>query len=95
MTPEQIALGAAAAVLAMWPQVQSIGGRLLSVVRRATPATPVLPAPPAPPEAVSFESAVHNLALVRSRLLATSLLAEEQKKAIDTLTLALVAGSDK
>lgn len=95
MTYEQIAIGAVAAVVAMWPQVAALSGRVLAIVRRTAPVTPVLPAPPAPPEAVSFESAVHNLALVRSRLLATSLLADEQKKAIDTLTLALVAGSDK
>lgn len=52
----------------------------------------VVPVSSAP---VSYEAAIHNLAVVRSRLVRTSLLADEQKKAIDTLTLALVAGSDK
>jgi hypothetical protein len=92
MTPEQIALAAGAVVVALWPQIQAAGARAMSAVRRPAPAAP---AAPTPVDGVGFESAVHNLALVRSRLLATALLAEEQRKAIDTLTLALVAGSDK
>jgi hypothetical protein len=43
----------------------------------------------------TYQEAIANLALVRARLLATENLADEQKKAIDALTLALVAGSDK
>ena len=92
MTPEQIALGAAAAAVAFWPQVASLASTALKAARRTPPAKP---ATPAAAEPVTFESAVHNLALVRSRLLTTTLLAEEQRKAIDVLTLALVAGSDK
>lgn len=42
-----------------------------------------------------FETAVSHLAQVRSRLIQTDLLGDEAKKAIDVLTLALVAGSDK
>ncbi len=41
----------------------------------------------------TFQTAIANLALVRLRLSDT--LGEPEKKAIDTLTLALVAGSDK
>jgi hypothetical protein len=47
---------------------------------------------------VTYEQAIHNLALVRGRLNATGLLGDDkspQRAAIDTLTLALVAGSDK
>jgi hypothetical protein len=47
---------------------------------------------------MTYEEAIHNLALVRARLNATGLLGDEkspQRAAIDTLTLALVAGSDK
>lgn len=95
MTPEQIVIGAAAAVVALWPQVGAAAAAVLKAIRRPSPLVPIVPVTPAPAEAVTFESAVHNLALVRSRLLSTSLLAEEQKKAIDVLTLALVAGSDK
>lgn len=95
MTPEQIALGGAAAVVALWPQVTSVASKVLKALRRPSPLVPIIPVTPPPAEAVTFESAVHNLALVRSRLLATTLLAEEQRKAIDVLTLALVAGSDK
>jgi len=84
MTVEQIAIGAVAAVVAMWPQVMAAARRFLTK-----------PQPAKPEAAVSFEVAVQNLSLVRSRLLATALLAEEQRKAIDTLTLALVAGSEK
>lgn len=92
MTPEQIVIGAAAAVVALWPQVGAAAAAVLKAIRRPSPLAPVTPPLP---ERVTFESAVHNLALVRSRLLSTALLAEEQKKAIDVLTLALVAGSDK
>jgi hypothetical protein len=47
---------------------------------------------------VTYEEAIRNLALVRARLNATGFLGDEkspQRGAIDTLTLALVAGSDK
>ena len=36
-----------------------------------------------------------DLAVVRARLAATGTLSDEARKAIDVLTLALVAGSDK
>jgi hypothetical protein len=45
--------------------------------------------------AISYQSAMADLANVRKRLLDTSLLDDKVKAAIDTLTLALVAGSDK
>lgn len=95
MTREQIVIGAVAAAVALWPQVQAVAVRVLSMVKRPSPLVPIAPVLPQPAEAVGFESAVHNLALVRSRLLSTAMLAEEQRKAIDVLTLALVAGSDK
>ena len=43
----------------------------------------------------TYQAAIANLAFVRRRLLLTEMLGDEQKKAIDTLTLALVGGSDK
>lgn len=43
----------------------------------------------------SYQDAMKNLAVVRLRLLETQTLKEQEKDAIDTLTLALVAGSDK
>jgi hypothetical protein len=48
------------------------------------------PAPSAP----TYEQAILRLADVRSRLVATKTLGDDQKKAIDVLTLALVDGSD-
>jgi len=53
--------------------------------------------PPKPLEeaiAPSFRDAITSLAAVRFRLSATDRLGDAQKKAIDTLTLALVDGSD-
>lgn len=43
----------------------------------------------------TYQEAIANLALVRKRLLDTETLGDAQKEAIDTLTLALVGGSDK
>lgn len=48
-----------------------------------------------PSSGPTYQEAIANLALVRARMLATDTLGDEQRKAIDTLTLALVAGSDK
>lgn len=43
----------------------------------------------------SYRSAILDLSQVRARLLATGALGDDQKRAIDILTLALVDGSDK
>lgn len=75
----QVIAVAAAGLLALSPALYKAAGRML----------PAVDAGP------SFQSAVSDLACVRRRLSATALLGEEQKKAIDTLTLALVAGSDQ
>lgn len=83
MSIEQIGIVAAAAVVAAWPH-------LAKAVNLVWPKAAASHAAP-----VTYEVAIKNLAVVRSRLIATSLLAENEKKAIDTLTLALVAGSDK
>lgn len=45
--------------------------------------------------APSYRDSIYYLAQVRSRLLATGALNDDQRKAIDVLTLALVDGSDK
>lgn len=50
---------------------------------------------PSKPSTPSYQQAIANLALVRLRLNLTDTLTEPEKKAIDALTLALVAGSDK
>jgi hypothetical protein len=45
--------------------------------------------------AVSYQTAMAQLATVRLRLLQTEQLSDAERKSIDTLTLALVAGSDR
>lgn len=42
----------------------------------------------------TYEEAIHYLAVVRTRVKDTGLLGEDQRKAIDLLTLALVDGCD-
>jgi hypothetical protein len=64
------------------------------LARRSAPSLGPEPAR-APHLAPTYQSAIADLAHVRLRLLQTDNLAEPEKKAIDTLTLALVAGSDK
>ena len=49
----------------------------------------------AKPQSVSYQAAIADLANVRKRLVDTNQLADPVKAAIDTLTLALVAGSDQ
>lgn len=82
MTATQIASSAAAVAVVAWPWISAAASKLSNLRRPATK------------RAAGYEEAIHNLAVVRSRLVSTALLGEEQKKAIDTLTLALVAGSD-
>lgn len=93
MTTLQYFAAAAGAVIVLWPALYKAAGwaadRLTSVSGGDVPALPVKQAGP------TFEQSVANLAKVRSRLIDTSLLADNEKKAIDVLTLALVAGSDK
>jgi hypothetical protein len=55
---------------------------------------PPLPTPHEEAVAPSYTAAIEDLACVRARLKDTDCLHEEQLKAIDVLTLALVAGSD-
>jgi hypothetical protein len=89
VTTMQIVAAVASVLIVAWPWLKYIAAELGITIAGFLPATP------RPAKAsVSYEEAIHNLAVVRSRLVATSHLSDEQKKAIDTLTLALVAGSD-
>ena len=83
---EQLAVVAVAGLVAIWPQVARLFGRVA--------ASAGLRSPQQPP-AIGYESAIHSLAEVRKRLVSTGLLTDEVKKSFDSLTLALVAGSDK
>ena len=68
---------------------------LLFGPRLARQATPALGPSPAPPHLTpTYQSAIADLAHVRLRLIQTEKLDDAAKKSVDTLTLALVAGSD-
>jgi hypothetical protein len=56
---------------------------------------PPLPKPQQEAVAPSYSTAIENLASVRTRLKVTECLKDSELKAVDVLTLALVAGSDK
>lgn len=76
------------------------GGPLLSMLRAALSNHPALPAPPAPPAppaltGASFSAAFAALAVVRNRLVATNCLDEKAAIAVEEITHALVAGTDK
>ncbi len=97
MTWEQIGAGIVAVIVFAWPKLVAGAKALLKAA-----SVPGIVRPPAVPPAanapVGYQQAIHNLALVRSRLNATDHLGDEkspERAAIDTLTLALVAGSDK
>jgi hypothetical protein len=97
MTWEQIGAGIVAVVVFAWPKlVAGVKALIASVSVPRIVRPPVVT--PAAAAVVGYEAAIHNLALVRSRLNATDHLGDEkspERAAIDTLTLALVAGSDK
>lgn len=76
-------LGAAALVL-FWPSKKPSLPQLIPT-----------PKPPAAPKVPTFLEATSALADVRRRLLAGDLLGENERKAVDTLQLALTAGSDE
>jgi hypothetical protein len=85
MTTFQAVMAAAAVITAAVPQIKQAAGWLL---RLPTPTPPDQAAP-------SYRDAIANLAAVRLRLKATGKLDDDQKQAIDVLTLALVDGSDE
>lgn len=90
-----IALILGALILA-WPAIVAWVKHGLESMPHSAPSVP-LPAPSVPTAApkTSYISAIENLGIVRTRLVQTECLGESQKAAIDTLTLALVGGSEK
>jgi hypothetical protein len=82
-----ILLAIAAAAVYLWP----------SSPRPAAVARPPMLAPPVDraPRSPTYQGAMSSLAQVRHRLIATDNLTDAAKAAVDALTLALVAGSDK
>lgn len=89
-TAQAIAIAAAAAVMA-WPKAAAAAGAV-SAVARAWFSSKVEPEADKPP---SYVQAIDGIAVIRSRLKATGNLKDEQIKAINTLSLAVVAGSDQ
>jgi hypothetical protein len=84
MTTAQYISGFLALAVLLWPQLPAIWAWIKSQdVGGSKP----------PPS--SYRDAIVYLAFVRNRLVATGALGEDQKRAIDVLTLALVDGSDK
>lgn len=75
---------AAAAALFLWPGKQK-------TIKSPTPFD--IPAPQKGHPA--YQAAIMALTLVRQRLIATDALSDKEKAAIDAITLALVAGSDR
>lgn len=80
-----LAIAAAAAIL-LWPNAEKVA----SVLPKLELSEPVV----VPNTLPSYQSAIASLADVRSRLAKTEQLGEAELKAINTITLALVAGSD-
>lgn len=94
MTVEQMGAAVVAAVVLAWPKLSAV---VQAVWKKLASGEVKLPSVVGRTH-VGYEEAIHNLAMVRSRLSATDNLGDEkspQRAAIDTLTLALVAGSDK
>lgn len=86
MTILQTLAGAAAVLVAVGPQLTNAATYLAGLFA---------PGGDEPVKGPSYRQAIDNLAAVRLRLRATDCLHDEQKAAIDVLTLALVDGSDK
>jgi hypothetical protein len=87
MTYPQLAALAVATAIVAWPTLRVVAGWLAA--RR--PSLPTVAATVKP----SYSTVMDDLQSVRLRLLRTGCLAQDQKNAIDILTLALVDGSDQ
>lgn len=78
-------------------QLTSAQHHTTPVVPPTAPVSPAVQVSPAKPVlgTVSFSGAIDSLAVVRTRLVRTECLDEQSTSAIETLTHALVKGSDK
>lgn len=92
MTTVQIIAVIGAAVAAFGPQVSPAIRWAIGLWQDGH----AVPLPKSLEEAIapSYQTAIANLAAVRLRLRVTERLGEDQRKAVDVLTLALVDGSD-
>jgi hypothetical protein len=87
MTHPQLAALAVATAIVAWPTLRVVAGWLAA--RRSSLPTVAATVKP------SYSTVMDDLQSVRLRLLRTGCLAQDQKNAIDILTLALVDGSDQ
>jgi hypothetical protein len=87
MTYPQLAALAVATAIVAWPTLRVVAGWLAA--RRPTLSTVAATVKP------SYSTVMDDLQSVRLRLLRTGCLNQDQKNAIDILTLALVDGSDQ
>ena len=82
------ALLAAAAAIFLWPSSKA---RERQPIKSPSPFDLPIQAKGHP----AYQASIMALTLVRQRLIATDSLSDKEKAAIDTLTLSLVAGSDR
>lgn len=90
MSAWQYLAAALAVVIASWPILKDSPRYIVELFAGNLDT----PKPNLRPIAPSYQAAIGQLAQVRLRLVATKHLSDDQRKAIDVLTLALVDGSD-
>lgn len=90
-TQALILSGVAVGIALMWNTIVAF---IKAAMAHAGPLSP-LPAPPAGPVKSNFSYAIDALAVVRNRLVDTGCLDEPAKAAIENVTHALIAGTDK
>jgi hypothetical protein len=86
----QVVIGLVAIGVAFWPQIRTAVGTAVAAFRDTGPAVKPLGDVVAP----NYRDSIYHLAQVRLRLKTTGVLDDARKAAIDSLTLALVEGSD-
>lgn len=86
----QIAAAIAALVLAAGPSLSVLWTKALEWAWAPSPDAPALL-----PIAPNYQTSMQHLASVRLRLMRTGCLSDDAAEAVETLTLALMNGSDK
>lgn len=90
MTYPQVAAAVLAVVVVLFPQIKAAAARVVERFKASGPVllsqTTVHP---------TYSDVMADLQSVRLRLIRTGCLSDDQRSAIDVLTLALVDGSDK
>lgn len=95
MTAIQALAGLAGLVVLLWPALPA-AAEWVRVNLKKPVSPPVRPVVPDEPVAgPSYHDALLALSAVRARLVATDTLGDDQKRAVEVLTLALVQGGDQ